>query len=1463
MVLYKRKPVEFSPPPKLPPNVNINSIEVWFIKETGEFFLNYDDYLARLDYYNTRKFVCEYTGNSNNTFFEALKEENQELQNVENHFSDALKEPILRFVNFSTVPRLDSLVDEVYAKFKNDFFPGDMVTLKLAENNEKVKGLVREKARFNSIKLPTGETREGYCSYRVFLLENEVEITCNETQLSRDRSTFTKHYVKTFLKLSLMRISNKNGAPWIVKPEFTEKYRLQKEYPKDLKHFEIEYKKKKLSKLKFLQSKINYKNKKLISGGSDSNTNNKSDSNSKLETPQFPNIFESMKETPPMNSTNQAEESLKILNDWRSSWVELLKRCNVYFEENSQVDELIKAKVYKLLRYLNIKILDHFDPTLVNILISTKTFSSKAKYEPTDHFSFVNKYNIKVWHYEKVIRFFKSVGITLRKIHQEERQFEALSIAKSQNGNGNLQAMSNSNSNSMMSLNENMMNNYRPILPNDPNVPNYMFSNSAIKNENFDYSSNQELLSRSSSGMFDNRSMTPQPQQFYQHLQSQQQQQQYQQMQSQQQHQQKYQQQHQQQQNQLQSQNIKKGPIEDLMLSFQISTLKPSFKRIDEVKDISLLLEVWTFLNIYSKALVIDNFTFDDFVTALSWKDDEVFCQLLNEIFCCLIKSYMDDAGNLLVTLPSALNGEGDNGNDEDENGEEDEDEEEEEDEEEVEEEEEDVGNASNEEQGDKPSKGSKLKKSRNSKIINIDDEEEEGEADDEREDEKEVVDIEDENDENGDNESEVEEISHNAYSLLDYKKLNWKERLKRRNFKDGGWQIILIGIFSSIEYISNYRKTIDEVYNCLAPGDYYPTLSTVESNFITEMNIDLRLSCLGILMNLLLNGSVIRNFIDKSFEDSANIKRERNEVIKDLKTFNEDASNIHKSIVEFMKPMDLSVFRAQIEKEEKEKEKEKQNSKSNSTPISSGHSSGGGGRRNAIPSEPTKLEKAVAGGNPELLKLLKSRSEKLSKVDELKLTKKTLENQLDELDCQRVKYIGRDKFYNRYWWFESTGLPNLVPLNKSINDDNDNENEGSGNTDKDTDENRDVNDEEDLLNDTYFMSRLWIQGPGDEDRKVFLDLSNEDLEKWNQYRYATKESEKESEKIPDNEKKKGEENGDDNDEDDDDDVKIVSSKETSNVSSPKKKVIEIKDDEDQDEKEKNKNTDEDSKDTNDSFAKTFVKATGEIFKLDFSSEDGTVKDIETDTILVDKFGAVIDKNFKPIEKKLLEEKSNILLDCHDWGYIDTKEELDNLITSLSDLGEREKSLKKELLSLRAQINFSFVSRQKSLGIGIKSDDEIKLEKIINETVISESEDSSIEEENADELNDIVIISDEEEEESRPRTRRTKAVLNKRKRLVEEENERRAAKRAKRATKPAQRIAKREAKKKKQREHAEKRRLIEDSKKELELLRTSKTISSCSGWVNSLAINEFGASHYEGRPQPVKKASSKKKKSRR
>lgn len=65
MVLYKRKQVQVILPSEIPDDL---STEVWFIPETKEWFLTYEDYLSRMDYYQRRKFVCEITGNSCLTF---------------------------------------------------------------------------------------------------------------------------------------------------------------------------------------------------------------------------------------------------------------------------------------------------------------------------------------------------------------------------------------------------------------------------------------------------------------------------------------------------------------------------------------------------------------------------------------------------------------------------------------------------------------------------------------------------------------------------------------------------------------------------------------------------------------------------------------------------------------------------------------------------------------------------------------------------------------------------------------------------------------------------------------------------------------------------------------------------------------------------------------------------------------------------------------------------------------------------------------------------------------------------------------------------------------------------------------------------------------------------------------------------------------------------------------------------
>ncbi len=220
-MLYKRKPVPFPEPPSLPDDLNV---KCWYIAYTKEWFLTYDEYLKRLDYYNTRKFVCEITGNSCLTFFEAYESEKKEMEIVEKNFPEHLKEPILRHLQFSTVPRIDQLVDDVYTTFKNDYYPGEAVMIRLNDykNDFKTRCIIREKAKFNAVVDANNNYRPAYCQYRVSRCDDNVEVVVDENQITRDRTNFTKWFVKTFIKLSVSR-SPKIGAPWIVKSKYASK----------------------------------------------------------------------------------------------------------------------------------------------------------------------------------------------------------------------------------------------------------------------------------------------------------------------------------------------------------------------------------------------------------------------------------------------------------------------------------------------------------------------------------------------------------------------------------------------------------------------------------------------------------------------------------------------------------------------------------------------------------------------------------------------------------------------------------------------------------------------------------------------------------------------------------------------------------------------------------------------------------------------------------------------------------------------------------------------------------------------------------------------------------------------------------------------------------------------------------------------------------------------------------------
>ena len=159
------------------------------------------------------------------------KNSSKDIQKV---FPDALRDPILRKVQFSEVPRIDELVTHVFDDFRNDFFPGEEVTV-IMEEGEQMEGLVREKAKFPELRHPDGTImRAAFSRYFVRLKDQpDHEALLDENHVKRNRNVFTKQNLRAFLKHSLQRESW-TGAPWLVKEHLAVQYRLPMEIPPHL-----------------------------------------------------------------------------------------------------------------------------------------------------------------------------------------------------------------------------------------------------------------------------------------------------------------------------------------------------------------------------------------------------------------------------------------------------------------------------------------------------------------------------------------------------------------------------------------------------------------------------------------------------------------------------------------------------------------------------------------------------------------------------------------------------------------------------------------------------------------------------------------------------------------------------------------------------------------------------------------------------------------------------------------------------------------------------------------------------------------------------------------------------------------------------------------------------------------------------------------------------------------------------
>ena len=298
-----------------------------------------------------------------------------------------------------------------------------------------------------------------------------------------------------------------------------------------------------------------------------------------------------------------------------------------------------------------------------------------------------------------------------------------------------------------------------------------------------------------------------------------------------------------------------KYPIEDLFVApvHQAKT-RPLLKYFSqdtpvEVKDhhaagngilmesVGPLLETWDTLNVYCEIFKLDSFTFDDFVEAMQFTSEDTECELFVEVHCATLKllvNHENDDGKVQIQLPEM-----------DEDSEDDE-----------EEEETSAVQTPTPEPEPKP-KGrttrSSLAKSEAAEI------------------KKDVT-----------PEPEEPKLLHRA-AEMQANGDDWIDRLRKRDFRDGGWQIIMVGLLHQLSKNPRHEKPCEELLKQLAPVDMEPTQETARLQY-ARLDINLRIRALQIVCMLTAETKAIRGYMEECSEQMTTFRKEKIQYQRDRK---------------------------------------------------------------------------------------------------------------------------------------------------------------------------------------------------------------------------------------------------------------------------------------------------------------------------------------------------------------------------------------------------------------------------------------------------------------------------------------------------------------------------------------------------------------------------------------------------
>ena len=290
-----------------------------------------------------------------------------------------------------------------------------------------------------------------------------------------------------------------------------------------------------------------------------------------------------------------------------------------------------------------------------------------------------------------------------------------------------------------------------------------------------------------------------------------------------------------------------KYPIEDLEVPpVRDGTHRPALKYLSQdiphpsqssgavdngilMESVGSLLETWDTLNVYCEVFRLDSFTLDDYIQALELTSEDVQCELLVEIHCAILKKLVNDEndrnGQPQVLLPAAIQ----------EDSEED---------------------ASTNDSSSRPTPTpepqaktpgrttrSSLTKSEvvNSKMPT------------------------------------GSEIKLHRAAEIDQcvRGYDWKTRLRKRDFRNARWIVIVVGLLNLLSANPRLRKECDHVLTRLAPLDKEATEATAISEY-GSLDINLRIKILQILCMLSLETNAIRSYMEDCTLQMTEYRKER-----------------------------------------------------------------------------------------------------------------------------------------------------------------------------------------------------------------------------------------------------------------------------------------------------------------------------------------------------------------------------------------------------------------------------------------------------------------------------------------------------------------------------------------------------------------------------------------------------------